>query len=326
MNIPKFVIACAVTLLSIPVLANQLTAEQESAKTRGLTLFNQHKAISAEPFLTIAAKAGDREAQFYLGKAIQFNKHYMTAEAQKWYTAAAEQGDMYSMYQLAYNGNDLCHAMGNCPQGTRTAREWKELLINTATPLTEQGDGEAMYMMYLVTGDLDWLRKPANPGFPFKPYWLAVRYRNNEGFIFPPWERSGRIFELYKEAAEGGYPPAMYRYAVLLRSKGDMSEAREWLKKGAEYGYTSVFVEYAGSLSTPDNSWGLPTDYVKSYGLLSLALELDGGGTSREFAQGELPRIAEHLTPEQIEEAKKIGAEWKATHPPLSFFPQKLGF
>lgn len=326
MKAVKLAIACLMTVMSTYLWASQLTPEQEAAKIRGLTLFNQHKAISAEPFLTIAAEAGDREAQFYLGKAIQFNKRYMTTEVQKWYTAAAEQGDMYSMYQLAYNGNDLCHVMGNCPQGTRTAREWKGLLITTAQPLAEQGDGEAMYMMYLSTGDLEWLKKPANPGFPFKPYWLAIRYKNGEGFIFPPWQRSDRIMELYKEAAEGGYPPAMYGYAERLISKGDLSSASIWLKKCAETGYETGLSDYAYSLSEPGNRWGIPTDYVKSYGLMSLMLELNGGGNVLVFINGELPRIAKHLTPEQIEEAKKIGAEWKATHPPLSFFPGKLGY
>ncbi|MCG8906952.1 sel1 repeat family protein [Pseudomonas sp. DP-17] len=322
MKIIKYVIACLATLVSTSLWASQLTPEQDSAKIRGLTLYNQYK--DGEPDLRIAAMAGDRESQFYLAKDLQNTARYMIAEAQKWYTAAAEQGDMYSMYQLAYNGNDLCHAMGNCPQGARTAREWKDLLINTATPLTEQGDGEAMYMMYLVTGDLDWLKKPAKPGFPFKSYWLAIRYENGEGFIFPPWQRSNRIMELYKEAAEGGYPVAMYEYAEQLQSQGDMNEAREWLKKGAEAGYTVSFGEYAVSFSLPDNPWGISEDFVKSYGLMSLLLELNGGGTSLRFAQSELPRIAKHLTPEQIEEAKKIGAEWKATHPPLSYFPDKL--
>jgi TPR repeat protein len=325
-NIRNVIAACVIVLLSTTLCANQLTPAKMAAKEQGLVLFNQHKAISAEPYLSIAAEAGDRESQFYLGKAIQFNKRYMTVEAKKWYTAAAEQGDMYSMYQLSHNRSDLCHVMGSCPKGTRTAGEWRDLLVNTAKPLAEQGDGEAMYMMYLVTSDLEWLEKPANPGFPFREYWLAVRYKNGEGFVFPPWQRSERIMELYKEAAQGGYPPAMYGYAERLRADGAISDASSWLKKGAETGYALMFGEYAVSFSLPDNSWGIPVDYVKSYGLMSLLLELDGGGTSLRFANYELPRIAKHLTSEQLEEAKKIGEEWKTTHPPLSFYPQKLGF
>lgn len=287
-------------------------------------LYNQFK--DGEPDLRVAAMGGDRESQFYLAKDLQNTARYMTAEAQKWYTAAAEQGDMYSMYQLSHNSSDLCHAMGNCPKGTRTAGEWVETLVNTARPLAEQGDGEAMYMMYLVTGNLEWLKKPASTRFPFKQYWLAVRYKNGEGFIFPPWQRSERIMELYKESAEGGYPPAMYGYAERLRASEDIANARLWLERGAETGYASAFGEYAVSFSLPDNPWGIQIDYVKSYGLMSLLLDLNGGGTSLRFANSELPRIAKHLAPEQFEEAKKIGEEWKAHHPPLSYFPQKLGF
>jgi hypothetical protein len=34
--------------------------------------------------------------------------------------------------------------------------------------------------------------------------------------------------------------------------------------------------------------------------------------------------IAEKMTPEQIEQSKIVAQEWQATHPPLSFFPDKL--
>ncbi|WP_447749385.1 tetratricopeptide repeat protein [Pseudomonas nicosulfuronedens] len=324
MSTYKIIIACVVALLSTALNASQLTPEQEAAKVRGLTLYNQFK--DGEHDLRVAAMAGDRESQFYLAKDLQNTARYMTAESQKWYTAAAEQGDMYAMYQLSHNSSGLCHAMGNCPAGTRTAGEWGNLLINTATPLAKQGDGEAMYMMYLVTGDLEWLKKPAKPGFPFKQYWLAIRYKNDEGFIFPPWQRSDRIMELYGKAAEGGYPVGMYAYADKLQKKGSIDDARRWIIKSAEAGYTSTFSEYAYGMADPENRWGIPIDYTKSYGLISLLLELNGGGEMLPFAKSVLPRIAKHLTPEQIEEAKKIGEEWKATHPPLSYFPQKLGF
>ncbi len=55
-----------------------LTPDQEIAKTTGIALFNQYKAISAVPHLKIAAQAGDHEAQYYLGEAIRNNKRYIT--------------------------------------------------------------------------------------------------------------------------------------------------------------------------------------------------------------------------------------------------------
>ena len=36
--------------------------------------------------------------------------------------------------------------------------------------------------------------------------------------------------------------------------------------------------------------------------------------------------MVRQMTPEQIEQAKTFAQEWKATHPPLSYFPEKLGF
>ncbi len=44
----------------------------------------------------------------------------------------------------------------------------------------------------------------------------------------------------------------------------------------------------------------------------------------QEFAKDELPEIAAKMTDEQIEKSKKTLTEWKATRPPLSFFPDKL--
>lgn len=324
MSIYKIIIACVVALLSTALNASQLTPEQQAAKVRGLTLYNQFK--DGEQDLRIAAMAGDRESQFYLAKDLQNTARYMTAESQKWYTAAAEQGDLYAMFQLYADDNDLCHAMHNCPQGARTSQDWKNLIISTAAPLASQGNGEAMYILFLTTKKLEWLEQSADAGFPFGQYWLAGKYEDGRGFFFPPWKRAGRVMELYKEAAEGGYPPAMYGYAERLISEGNLNSARLWLRKCAETGYESGLSDYAYSLSTPDNRWGILTDYVKSYGLMALMLELNGGGNVLVFINEELPRIAKHLTPEQLEEAKKFGEEWKAAHPPLSFYPQKLGF
>lgn len=326
MNIKiEYILKFTVLLFCSTLHANPLTSEQQAAKVRGINLYNQYKAISAEPYLKTAAEAGDRESQYYLGEAIRFNKRYMTAEAQKWYTAAADQGDYYAMYRLSGKGSDLCAAMGNCPKDNKTAGEWLLQGRETAKALADKGDAEAMYVLYFLTADSDWLEKSAKAGFPQANSYLAIMYKEGRKFYFPPWRRSERVAELYKQAAQGGYPPAMLEYAGILRKEGNREQGWHWIKKGAEAGDASMFSDYAYSFSDPDNRWGIPVDYVKSYGLMSLLLELNGGGGMLVFVEGELPQIATHLTPEQIEQAKKIAAEWKATHPPLSFFPDKLG-
>lgn len=326
MNSRQVAFVLMLSIFSGGLWAGQLTPDQEMAKLRGITLYNQYKAISAEPYIKFAAEAGDREAQYYLGEAIRFNKRYMTAEAEKWYMAAADQGDYYAMYQLSGKGSDLCSVMGNCLQGIKTAGEWLLQGRQTAKALAEKGDAEAMYVLYFLTNEDEWLEKSAASGYPRGQWFLAAMYKEGKGFFILPWKRSEKIKELYKKAAEGGYPPAMLEYAGILRTSGDMKAGQAWLKKGVDTGYAKMLGDYAYSFSDPDNRWRIPVDYVKSYALMSLLLELDGGGTTGRFAKDELPRIASHLNPEQIEEAKKIGVEWKATHPPLSYFPDKLGY
>ncbi|WP_241077653.1 hypothetical protein [Phytopseudomonas seleniipraecipitans] len=63
MLIKKIGMVLVAVLLSGVALAAELIAEQQAAKEKGITLYNQYKAISAEPYLEKAAKAGDREAQ-----------------------------------------------------------------------------------------------------------------------------------------------------------------------------------------------------------------------------------------------------------------------
>lgn len=324
MRIRKFASIFILALLGGAAWASQLTPEQAAAKIRGIMLYNQYK--DGESDLRIAAEAGDREAQYYLGEDLRHTARYMTAEAQKWYVAAADQGDYYAMYQLSGKGGDLCAVMGNCPKDNKTAGDWLLQGRETAKALADKGDAEAMYVLHFLTNNDDWLEKSAASGYPRAQWFLAEMYKEGKGFFILPWHRSERIAQLYKQAAEGGYPPAMLEYAGILRKEGNRDQGWYWIKKGAEAGDASIFSDYAYSFSDPDNRWGIPVDYVKSYGLMSLLLELNGGGGMLVFVEGELPRIATHLTPEQIEQAKKIATEWKATHPPLSFFPDKLGY
>ncbi|OQR27464.1 hypothetical protein BWR15_30550 [Pseudomonas sp. T] len=314
------VLACT----HIPAWAAELSLEQIEAKTRGIILYNQYK--DGEPYLRIAAMAGDREAQYYLAEDLRHTARYMTAEAEKWYTAAANQGDYYAMYQLSGKGSDLCNAMGNCPAGTKTAGEWLLQGRETAKALADKGDAEAMYVLHFLTNKDEWLEKSVAAGYPKAQWYLATMYREGKGFFLLPGKRSERVKELFKKSAEGGCPAGMGEYAYELLKEGRRDEARLWLKKGAETGDATMFSEYAYSFSDPENRFGIQVDYTKSYGLMSLLLELNGGGGKLAFTEEQLPKIAAHLTPAQIEEAKKIGAEWKSTHPPLSFFPDKLGF
>ncbi|WP_240924829.1 tetratricopeptide repeat protein [Metapseudomonas otitidis] len=304
----------------------ELSLEQQAAKERGLMLYNQHKAISAEPYLKEAAEAGDREAQYFLGEALRFNNRYMTEEAYKWYAAAAAQGDYYAMYRLARTSSDLCSVIGNCSPDGKTAKEWLVLGRETAKALAEQGDAEAMYVLYYLTTKIEWLEKAAEARNPEAQYDLAQYYQKGNGFFFPPWKRSERTCQLLKESAQGGYIKSMKYYQTCFREQGDEEHIRYWIEKAVEKGNASTIMVYVQLLSHDPEGYGVPLDLVRAYGFLILLEELDGGGGAVSFVEDSKPKLLEQLTPEQIEQAKAFAKEWKATHPPLSYFPDKLGF
>ncbi|WDG53418.1 tetratricopeptide repeat protein [Pseudomonas chlororaphis] len=312
-------------LLTACISANAaISIEEKKAKDTGIELYNQFKAISAVPYLRIAAEGGDDDAQYYLGEAIRKNKRYIDEEAQQAYQAAARQGNVYAMIRLTQVDSDLCTAMSNCPKSEKTPKEWLELAKSTASMGASQKNGESMYLMYELSGDKAWLKKSAENNFPLAQYLLATDYKEGSGFFLSPSGRANEVERWMKASAEGGYPRGMTHFAAVLYDKKDLEGFRKWTEKAAETGYAEGIFGYGYYLSGKYPEYGFPVDLVKSYALLSLLLELDGGGTAKDDAEYVLPKIKEKMTPLQIVEAEKISSAWKASHPPLSFFPFKL--
>ncbi|MHC8407239.1 SEL1-like repeat protein [Pseudomonas sp. TMB3-21] len=302
----------------------ELSPDQRIAKVTGITLYNQFKAISATPFLRIAADAGDPEAQYYLGESIRKNKRYITSEAYSAYEAAALQGDIYAMIRLAQEKSDLCVAMNNCPKGRKKAGEWGRMALDAATVKASEGDAEAMYLRYVVTGDKKWLDKAAESGFAYAQYFSGVMYRQSRGFFITPSKRAETIEKLMKSSAEGGYPQGMLEYGAILAEKKDLQGYRFWNEKAAATGYVTAVFSHGWNLGKEPSEFGYTYDSVKSYALLNVLLELDGGGGMPDYVNYILPGISAKMTQQQIEEAKNLSKQWKETHPPLSFFPEKL--
>lgn len=302
----------------------ELTSKQQTAKEHGSILYHQFKTISAGPYLTIAAEAGDAESQFLLAEALRKKNRFMIPEAYRWLEESAEQGNSYAMIRLGRSGDGLCAVMGNCPEGTKTPEQW----LTEARQLNEgkaaQGDPEAMYLMYKITLDREWLKKASEAGHALAQYWLAAYIEDGMGFYWWPGSRQEEVEKWFKASAEGGYPLSMMDYATILLIIKDYSGYRYWIEKAAKTGYVSGVYEYSMMLVDPRYD-GYKKDMVKGYGLLLLFLELDGGGfLNKETIEKELPQYAEQMTADQLEQAREFAAEWKATHPPLSFFPQKL--
>jgi TPR repeat protein len=322
LRIPSIVTAI---FLLFSGLANAgLSPEQQTAKEQGLVLYNQFKAISAVPYLRAAADAGDSESPYFLGEAIRKSERYITPEAQRAYEAAALQGDIYSMIRLAGNADDLCVVMGNCPESRKEPREWLQMAKQHAGEQAANGNAESMYLMYELTADKKWLEQSAENGFALAQYLLGVEYREGGGFFLLSSSRAEAVERWMKASAEGGYPRGMTHFAAVLYDKKDLEGFRKWTEKAAETGYAEGIFGYGYYLSGKYPEYGFPVDLVKSYALLSLLLELDGGGTAKDDAEYVLPKIKEKMTPLQIVEAEKMSSVWKASHPPLSFFPFKL--
>lgn len=302
----------------------ELTPEQEAAKQSGIILFNQYR--TAEPQLRIAAEAGDAESQFYLGEELRLRDRFMTKEVVHWLEEAAQQGHSYAMIRIGHSGDSLCAVVGSCPEGSKTPEQWLAEARRLNEPKAAQGDAEAMYLMYQITFDIDWIEKAAKAGHSLAQYWLAVAIEQGRGFYWWPGSRQEAAEKWYKASAEGGYPLSMEDYSTMLLNKHDYAGYRLWVERAAKTGYVSAVFEYALGLAPVIDGldYGYEENLVKAYGLLSLLLELDGGGGMAGRAARSQAEFEDQMTGEQLEQAREFAAEWKATHPPLSFFKQKL--
>ncbi len=320
----KRTLAIAIIFITSVAAHAQTFTDLQQAKRQGITLYNQLKAISAVPYLKTAAESGDREAQYYLGEALRKNNKHITPEAQSAYEASALQGDIYAMIRLSQRDNDLCVKMNNCPVEKKSPLEWSRSALEAAMKEAEKGDAEAMYLIYRITGDDKWFEKSAEGGFALSQYYLAAEYREGKGFFLTPSKRADMVEHWMKASAEGGNPQGMLAYAAIQGRKKDWEQFRYWNEKAAMTGYVSAVYGYGSYLAGQSPEYGFKEDLVTAYASVSWILELDGGGGMQEFAKDELPEIAAKMTDEQIEKSKKTLTEWKATRPPLSFFPDKL--
>jgi TPR repeat protein len=299
-------------------------AAQEKELTTGITLYNQLKIDSAIAELKKEARSGISESQYYLGESLRQRNRYMTSEAKEWYEAAAAQDNLYAMIQLGRSGNDLCRVMNNCPDSGKPPVDWLKNARALAEPLAEKGDAEAMYLMYEITLNRNWLEKSANAGNPDAQFWMAVGDKQGEGFLLP-WKRKEAVGNWFKASAEGGNPRAMMEYAAYLyENEGDLKVARHWIKVAAEKGYKSGVSSYGAYLAHAPERFGFELDLVKGYAITSLLKDLDGGGNVQAYVEEVLPEIAEKMTSQQIKEAEDFAIQWKKSHPPLSFFSDKL--
>ncbi|VVP85892.1 tetratricopeptide repeat protein [Pseudomonas fluorescens] len=317
----------SLSLISIlPYSFNSASAStaRPSSEQRGIILYNQMKIDAAIPQLKEEAKNGEIESQYYLAESLRKKNGYMTPEAQLWYESAAEKKNVYAMIQLGRAKNDLCAIMENCPPSKKTQAEWFVEAKKITLPKANDGDPESLYLMYEITLDHKWLEKSANAGYPLAQYWMAVSERQGEGYFFIPGGRDASVRRWLLLSSEGGNPKAMMEYLETLYVKGEMESTRHWLEVAAATGEQAALSNYGAYISHTPDKIGYPLDLVKGYAIFSLLKELGDSGGVQDYVDRKIEKIAEKMTPEQIEQSKIVAQEWKATHPPISFFPEKL--
>ena len=323
MNIVKFLVLCGGTLLLWTfATAAELTPQQKEATENGIALFNQYRPAESE--LTIGASAGDSEAQFYLAEVIRKKNHYINEDSFKWYEASAKQENIYAMIRLARINSDLCALIKSCPKAERTPSEWLKDATTLAKSRARKGDGEAMYLMYHLSGDREWLKQSAEQGYGRAAYLMGIGDRQGEGFFLLPGQRESSVKQWMKISAEAGYPDGIMSYAAILAQHGDMQSYVKLSVKAAEAGDAHAVFNLACDFAHESNETDTPLDLVKAYGLMSLVAELDGGGGMQELVAEIYPKIKAKMSEQKIAQGKAFASEWRQTHPPLSFFPDKL--
>jgi len=291
-----------------------------------MALYDMQFDAEAAPLLEITAQAGDSEAQYYMGEIERQKSMFMTPAAQQWYEKAALQGDIYAMLRLATADDTLCKLVKNCALTIKTPEEWAEMARLLGEKRASQDDGEAMFQLYLLTSDFDWLIKSAEAGFPEGQDWLALQYIEGKGFFLIPGKRQREIERLLRAAAEAGFVPAMKNLRNLLSRREDLKGIARWTEVAAQSGDFGAMSSYAAWTAHMPNRVGYPLNMVKAYGLTLLLAQSDPGTWRKNYGEKALEEVAALMNPERIEAGKVFAEEWKKTHPPLSRFLPKYGY
>lgn len=124
-----------------------------------------------------------------------------------------------------------------------------------------------------------------------------------------------KAVSLYREAGEQGHLGAQSNLGILYASglgiPRDYGQALHWFTKAANQGDALAQNNLSRLYSFGE---GVSQDYVTAYMWLELAIDgLEGAQKEKAVANRDL-FLASHMTPEEIERAKRMVFEWKTSH------------
>lgn len=235
-----------------------LTKEEEAA-----SLAKWKEAPEAD--LRKAAEAGERGAQWYLGKTGSASARAEQAKAFAWVQRAAEQSLAVAEYDVAVQRLGLSsyqHVEVDVEAGvkwlTRSAEHGFEPAGHKLATLYLAGE--------LVPPDpgkgIEWLQRSADHGCPSALYELARRYSNGDG---EPRGPEDRPVALLRKSAETGYIPAQLLLASYLRrglgAHEDFVDAIRLLRRASQGG---VAANRPSLLATVDSPFSAPSPVLGS--------------------------------------------------------------
>ena len=272
----------AVVIVFVATLFGQQSLPKS---TQGrLAAFTRVEVLTPGDFIILLsqAKSGDREAQYLL--ALVYRRGLLVtrdlAVAKSWMLKSAEQG-----YGPAQGGMaemylpNLCEDVPN--PDYREAEGWLRLAA-------AQGDADAQF--WLGTGyeqswfgaadyleALKWLRKAAQQGHPDAQFCLGQMYEDGEGV------------------------PA-----------NDVIAAH-WYREAADHSpsYLGGVWEAETQLVYMYRDRRLPRDDVQAYMWFSIV-----GSSVEPPDDGDIKKVARHMTKEQIAEAQSLAEDWVKRHTP----------
>ncbi len=121
--------------------------------------------------------------------------------------------------------------------------------------------------------------------------------------------------EIWRPLAEGGDADAQYNLGHLYRQglgvPRDLAEAAKWYGRAAGQGVPNAQFNMAMMHA---NGEGVRQDLVLAYMWWSLAAERFPLGELREDSMANRDRVAKLLTPQQIDEARRLAAAWNESN------------
>jgi len=195
-------------------------------------------------------------------------------EAIHWYRQAAAQGDALAQYCLGY-----AYAQGKgVPKNMKEAIAWWQKSAEQGQVYAQNALGQ-FYYYGEYPGD-------TNVNYAVATLWLH-------------------------KAAEQNYAPAMatlgYMYLYGVGVERDPSQALQWNGRAADMGNAEAEDNLGQMYENGDG--GLPHDLIQAYKWFWLSGQQGNRGGQHDVMQIELHQA---LTPQQIDEAKRLAAEFRA--------------